>query len=802
MAARSNIKAGSAYVAIYTDQTALARGLKKAQMRLKAFGTSVTSYGRSLVKASALILAPAAMGIKTLISYDDQMRELQAVTKSAAATAEGAAADFVMLDDKIRQLGRTTSYTATQVAAGATELGRAGFEPKEINDTIDAVLNLGKATRTELGPAATYVADTLRAFRLETSKASDVADTMFVTTTLSTQGMDSLGEALKYVGPYAVEAGESLADTAAAIAVLANNGIKGSMAGRSLRMAYQKLVDPGSISTLKSLGVEVIDQAGNLRKVADIIGELGDATKDMGTGARMAVFAKLFGARAAGAALKLAGSEDFREMQGGLKDISGAVAKASAEMEAGPGGAWRRMLSAIESMFIDIGKSIAGTFDDITVWIKKAATAIESWVKTNRGLVKSFTQIALIVAGAGFALVGLGTIFHVAAFATGALSTALWLLVLPLNIVLGTASAIATVFAFLLSPIGLVSLALVAIGAIILNVTQIGQEFADSAIAAFRSIGEVFGQVWGGIVDALKAGDIKLAGRIAFAGLKTVWFAALIPIKEAWYTLMAGLGEAWTAVSTVFKKAWGVLKYMWFGLVSTLRSVWYGFMAALKLGFWGTLELLARGMAYFARKMGFLLSKIPGVKKIGIELINTANTAVAYVADKRRGALGTLRQQKAGEETYMAGKRKDLGASFARIDKQNQDASAAMWGFTDGKIAAARKRHSDAQKELDAATAEAAKKAGALGTDEYAKPWWESALEASGSGKGMPTGGQIGQAIADATSRGAFSLTSGLLALQSGGAAKAQEQTAENTKQIAESTAATSHLLDQTARFA
>ncbi len=153
------------------------------------------------------------------------MRTVRAVTGSTGA-------DFTKLTEKAKELGATTSFTASQVAEGMTALGRMGFNSSEIDGAIQGMLNLSIATGTDLAQASEIAANNMRDFGMSTSQMTDIADLLAFTANGSAQTLEDLGEALKTAGPIASRAGVSLKDTAAQLGVLANMGIRGSMQGR------------------------------------------------------------------------------------------------------------------------------------------------------------------------------------------------------------------------------------------------------------------------------------------------------------------------------------------------------------------------------------------------------------------------------------------------------------------------------------------------------------------------------------------------------------------------------------------
>ncbi|MFQ5733190.1 MAG: phage tail tape measure protein, partial [Planctomycetaceae bacterium] len=254
-ASAKGIRAGKAFVELFADDSKLVRGLRSAQRRLRAFGRSVTQMGRRMAVASIATLAPIAVATKIFAGFSDQMAKVKAVTGASAGA-------FESLTARAKELGRTTSFTASQVAGAMVELGRAGFKPKAILNSIAGVLDLARATDTELPRAAEIAGAALRGFSLDSTEAGRVADVLTATANNSSQGLEDIGEALKVVAPIAVEAGESLEDTAAALGVLANNGIKGSLAGNSVARAYKNLSTSKAQKLLRSVGVEAVDSSG------------------------------------------------------------------------------------------------------------------------------------------------------------------------------------------------------------------------------------------------------------------------------------------------------------------------------------------------------------------------------------------------------------------------------------------------------------------------------------------------------------------------------------------------------------
>jgi Na+-translocating ferredoxin:NAD+ oxidoreductase RnfG subunit len=199
---------------------------------------------------------PFALAEKSFAGFDDRMRLVQAVTSS---TGE----EFDALVKTAQRLGRETSFTAQEVADAMTGLGRMGFDPSEITAAIEHVLNLSRATGTDLSESADIAANSLRIFGMEAGKMSHVADILTATANGSAQTLTDLFEGLKMAGPQAAAAGENISELCASLGIMANMGIKGSLAGTALRKAYVQFADVKVQNVLRDVGVEAVDANGN-----------------------------------------------------------------------------------------------------------------------------------------------------------------------------------------------------------------------------------------------------------------------------------------------------------------------------------------------------------------------------------------------------------------------------------------------------------------------------------------------------------------------------------------------------------
>lgn len=783
MASSRAIRAGRAFVELFADDSKLVRGLRGASRRLKRWGSQVRAFGAKLAGFSAAALAPVAIATKIFASFGDQMAKVKAITGASGA-------DFEKLNDKAKELGRTTSFTASQVAGAMVELGRAGFKPAAIDASIPGVLALARATDTELPRAAEIAGNALRGFNLDASETGRIADVLTATANNSSQGLEDIGEALKVVAPIAVEAGESLEDTNAAIGILANNAIKGSLAGNSLARAYKNLSTDKTQKELDAVGVSAVDSEGNLRPLAAIIGDLGDATQNFPSAKKLAIFETLFG-RGQAAALKLASSTaEFKDLQAVLKSSSGVAEQTAKTMDDTLGGAFRKLLSAIEGIAIAIGEAVAGSLSNLVERFTAWAGAVTQLIADNKELVAGLIKWTAIAGAAGIAIVGLGLVISSLGTIVGLAGTAFTLL--------------AGAIGFLLTPIGAVVTAVVGLGAVILTQTEAGGAAATWLGGKFEALAEIFGQAWQGIKDAIAAGDLELAFRVVTATLNLLWKKAFAAMKKVWIdfkeislqifaSTVKGIMEM-TGISVKdIIGVWVGLQKGWVETTSFLKDAWSTFI----VGFKKTWNSAAGFFKKVWNKIKAAFDKGLDADKLNAEIDRQTARDNAR-ADRDRN------EQIAGRD---AEKRKRL----AEIESGRADAEKALDDFLDDSKRAAefakqRKAADDevkaAEKELADVVAEAARKRKKAedASDSTDIPEWMNRGDIGVWDQLKKGAEKAGSQLPGATGRdrsGVIATTSALAATrQAFGTRSPEEQQLEQLKRIEKNTKKTEQKLE------
>jgi TP901 family phage tail tape measure protein len=506
----SRVRGGQVFVEIGADPRRLFKSLQDLNKHIGKIGSQLSSLGTRMTAFGAALTAPLALAMRQFATFDDAIRATAAVSGASGSALQS-------LNDKARELGATTSFTAVQVANLMTELGRAGFRPDEIEAMTGAVLDLARATGTDATLASGIMAATLRQFGLGATEATRAADVLTKAANSTFNTVEGLGESLKYAGPVAKSLGMSLEDTAAVLGVLGNVGIQGSEAGTALRRL--SVIAAGAGKELEAIfGVTNTDAAGNLKPLVDILDEINTVTANMPVAERTAKMADAFGLLGITSANVLSDSAGgVRDLAEQLKNAQGTAAETAKEMDAGLGGAMRIALSAIEGTALAIGDALAPSLQFLVEGIGHAASTLTTFVKNNQEMVVGVAKGIATFAGISAAILGMGAAL----------------------------SAVAAAFGLVLSPIGLIVAGVVGLVAAVNQATGVLGQLAGIASTTFA-----------GIYDALAAGDLGLAMEIMWAGVQAALIRGVNAVMETVDGVAAFLQNTFTFMSAAVLNVW------------------------------------------------------------------------------------------------------------------------------------------------------------------------------------------------------------------------------------------------------
>lgn len=328
----------------------------EAFQKLGSVGVKVLKgIGAAVVAASGAISGLVGAAVKVGMSFEQQMSRVQAIS---GATAE----EFAALEKQAIDLGASTAFSATEAAEGMENLASAGFSVEEIMAAMPGMLDLAASSGSDLAVASDIAASTLRGFGLEAADAAHVADVLAKTAADTNAAVEDTGEAMKYVAPVAHAFGISMEETAAAIGIMSDAGIKGSQAGTTLRGALSRLAKPtdAMTTTMEELGLSFFDAEGKMVSLGEMTAMLQEKTAGLTDEQRNAALVTLFGQESLSGMLALmeAGPEKVDALTTSLENCDGAAAEMAETMTDNLAGAVEEFSGAAETLGILVYQSI------------------------------------------------------------------------------------------------------------------------------------------------------------------------------------------------------------------------------------------------------------------------------------------------------------------------------------------------------------------------------------------------------------------------------------------------------------
>ena len=327
-------------------------------------------------------LAGVAGGIAVLkegLEFEQEMANVRAVSQ---ATGQ----EFDQLNNLALELGRTTAFSAKQVAEGMGFLGQAGFKTNQILEATPGVLNLAAAASIDLGTAADITSNVLKGFNKDVTELGHVNDVLVKTTTSSNTNMVQLGQAMGFVAPVSRLAGVSLEETAAAIGLLGDAGIQSSRAGTTLVRAMTSMLSPSKTAGthLDMMGIKVQESGGKFVGFRSILEQLGTAFEEPRHAANKTgkIFG-IFGQRAGpGMGILLAaGADKLRGFTTDLENAGGTAERVANDKLNNLNGKWKLFKSAVSGAAITLTQRLGPALGGILTVITKSVGAVTDFIE-------------------------------------------------------------------------------------------------------------------------------------------------------------------------------------------------------------------------------------------------------------------------------------------------------------------------------------------------------------------------------------------------------------------------------------
>ena len=300
---------------------------------LGSIGAAAETAGRALtLGVTAPLMTAAGAAIQTGMQFDASMSNVYGLMSSLNLSQ----AQMDALRDTAREMGATTKFSASEAADAMGYMALAGWDDAQVIAGIPGVLNLAAAANMDLAKASDIVTDTMTPFGMAAERAGEAADVFAYAQANSNTTVEALGEAMKYAAPTADAFGMTLQDTAAAMGVLANAGIKGSQGGTTLNAMLRDMKNNaknGAIAIGKTK-VALTNADGSYRSYAAIIRDIDKATSSMTASQRDAALGAIFGDESLKGILATLkqGPDALDAMTEGMYACGGAAADMAATM--------------------------------------------------------------------------------------------------------------------------------------------------------------------------------------------------------------------------------------------------------------------------------------------------------------------------------------------------------------------------------------------------------------------------------------------------------------------------------------
>lgn len=548
------------------DVNSFMKGISEALSALQNFQSSanelgsVTSTMRKVgagltLGVTAPLVGLAGVSAKTFMGLDENLRTTMAtmgqyVDESGDFTGQSAK-DYELLKKKSKEWGQESIYSSTEVAGAMAVLASRGADMNGILEQTPGVINLAAATGMKgasgIETAAHAVGSAMQQFQDQGLESTHVADVFAQAAANSAlQNMD-LADGLRYVGVSAATNGIKFEETAAALGVMADAGLRSEQSGRYLNMALTKMAKPTKEAQvlMDELGISFFDSEGNMKSLSENTDMLREAFAGLTPEQRQFALATLFGQEAGRGMNTLIdeGTGKLELLTDELINSGGAAQDMADTINSGFSGAMEKMMEAITNALATIGEILAPTLME---WAEGIENLMEKFNALDPETQELIVTILALVAAIG-----------------------------PLL----------AIFGFLISPIVKVGGALASlIGFLISNPWVL---FAAAAVAAvvlivknWDSIAEFFSNLWE---------TIKTSASELWESITTKFSEGAAKLKENWEQIKenaiqsneemkAKLEAVWEGIKTAISTAWQNIKTQaqsdWNAIKSTLEGMW------------------------------------------------------------------------------------------------------------------------------------------------------------------------------------------------------------------------------------
>lgn len=607
--------------------------------KLKTVGENVTNVGTKFLPVTGAVVGLGTAAVKTAADFDSAMSKVAAVSGAAGS-------DFDALREKAREMGAKTKFSASEAAEAMNYMAMAGWKTEDMLSGIEGVMNLAAASGEDLATTSDIVTDALTAFGLSASDSGHFADILAAASSNANTNVSMMGETFKYCAPIAGALGFSAEDTAEAIGLMANAGIKESQAGTALRTIMNNLSGDVKIcgSSIGEVTVATTNADGSMRDLSDILADCRTAFSGLSESEKAAAAESLVGKNAMSGFLALmnAGEGDINKLSSAIENCDGCAAGMAETMNDNLAGQLQILKSQLEELAISFGDLLMPAIRTIVGWIQKFVDWLNS---IDEGTRKVIVTVALAAAAIGPVLIIVGKVIS----AVGTTMTLVPKLAGVINVVKSAFAALnATMLA---NPIVLIIAAVAALAAAFIYLWNNCEEFRQFWIDLWESIKEIAVAVWEALKVFFKAAweAIKTTATTVWnaikdffsglwEGIKNVFMTVVNAISSfltgAWNAIKNTVTMVWNAISIFFSTVWNGIKNTVTAVVTTVQTFLSAAWNGIKTAITTVLNAISSVVSTVWNGIKTTITNIVnGIKNAVITAWNNIKTAVSNAAN-------------------------------------------------------------------------------------------------------------------------------------------------------------------------
>ena len=372
--------------------------------KLQGVGSAIEGAGQKLMPVTAAVGGLSAAAVKVAADFDSAMSQVAAVSGAAGKELDA-------LRDKAREMGSKTKFSASEAAEAMNYMAMAGWKTGDMLDGIEGIMNLAAASGEDLAATSDIVTDALTALGLSAADSGHFADILAAASSNANTNVSMMGETFKYCAPVAGALGFTAEDTAEAIGLMANAGIKSSQAGTAMRTMLTSLTGEVTFvgDAFGELTVQTTNADGSMRSLGDILTDCRAAFAQMSESERAANAEALVGKNAMSGFLAVmnAAPGDIEKLNSAINNCDGTAERMAETMQDNLAGQLTILKSQLEELAISIGEILMPSIRQVVGWIQ----GLVDWLNgLDEGTKKVIVTVALVAAALGPVLIVVGKV--------------------------------------------------------------------------------------------------------------------------------------------------------------------------------------------------------------------------------------------------------------------------------------------------------------------------------------------------------------------------------------------------------